>query len=178
MIIKQLGHRAKRGGAVAIVALSLLPMSACQSNEQTGGLVGAGGGAVLGGLLGQAAGHNTTSTLIGAGLGAVGGYFVGTAIGRQLDQADQKRAAEATHQALAQPVYYPAGQPAHLPKQPAKWTSDHSGDSGTAKVVAAQKTTNGGECRTVREVAYIKGQEVPQDSRYCRGPEGDWVAQA
>jgi surface antigen len=161
-----------------LVASLLVPVAACQTNEQTGGLVGAGSGALLGGLIGQAAGHNATSTLIGAGIGAVGGYFVGSAIGRQLDEADQKRAAQATQQALAQPVYYPAGQPATLPKQPAKWSSDHSGSSGSAKVVAAQQTASGGECRTVREVAYIKGQEVAQDSRYCRGSDGSWVAQA
>jgi surface antigen len=161
-----------------VVAGLLIPTAACQTNEQTGGLVGASSGALLGGLVGQAAGHNTTSTLIGAGLGAVGGYFIGTAIGRQLDEADQKRAAHATQQALAEPVYYPAGQPAALPKQPAKWSSDHSGDSGSAKVVAAQQTASGGECRMVREVAYIKGQEVTQDSRYCRGSDGSWVAQA
>jgi len=163
---------------VVLVAGLLMPAAACQTNEQTGGLVGAGGGALLGGLVGQAAGHSTTSTLIGAGIGAVGGYFIGTAIGRQLDEADQKRAAHATQQALAQPVYYPAGQPATLPKQSEKWSSDHSGDSGSAKVVAAQQTASGGECRMVREVAYIKGQEVTQDSRYCRGADGSWVAQA
>src|SRR5215475_10676674 len=86
---------------VILVAGLLMPAAACQTNEQTGGLVGAGGGALLGGLVGEAAGHSTTSTLIGAGIGAVGGYFIGTAIGRQLDEADQKRAAHATQQALA-----------------------------------------------------------------------------
>ena len=112
MIVKQLGHRAKWPAALwPLSPCRYCRCPACQSNEQTGGLVGAGGGAVLGGLIGQAAGHSTTSTSSAPVLALWGG-IVGTAIGRQLDRADQKRAAEATHQALAQPVYYPAGQPA------------------------------------------------------------------
>jgi surface antigen len=169
---------AKHHAVLSLIALLLA--SACQTNEQTGGLVGASGGALLGGALGQAFGHSSTGTLLGASLGALGGYFVGTAIGQQLDEPDRKRATEATHKALSQPVYFstdPAVAP-RLPKQSAQWKSDHSGVAGTAKVVAAQKTTDGGECRTVREVAYIKGQEVPQTSRYCRSPEGEWVAQS
>jgi surface antigen len=168
----------KRNAILSLIALLLT--SGCQTNEQTGGLVGASGGALLGGALGEAIGHSGTGTLLGASLGALGGYFVGTAIGRQLNEADRKRATEATHEALAQPVYFSADPTVspRLPKQPAQWKSDRSGVSGAAKVVAAQRTTDGGECRTVREVAYIKGREVPQTSRYCRGPEGDWVAES
>jgi len=58
------------------------------------------------------------------------------------------------------------------------WKSDHSGATGSAQVVSVQKQASGGECRTVREVAYIKGQEVPQDSTYCRAPDGSWVSSA
>jgi hypothetical protein len=43
------------------------------NDAQAGGLLGAGGGA----LLGQAIGRDTTSTLIGAGAGALTGYIIG-----------------------------------------------------------------------------------------------------
>jgi surface antigen len=177
MNMEQPLHRARRVGMAGIIALSLLPMSACSTNKQTGQLVGAGGGALIGGAIGNAIGGNTTGTLVGAGLGAVGGYFIGGAIGEQLDEADRKQATAATQQVLAEPATYTPGAPPSPPPQPAQWQSDHSGNSGSAKVVSVQQTANGGECRTVHEVAYIKGQEVPQNSRYCRGTDGAWIAQ-
>src|SRR5262245_32214549 len=178
MIVAQPLRQARRAGMVGIVALLLLPMFACSTNKQTGQLVGAGGGALIGGAIGNAIGGNTTGTLLGAGLGAVGGYFIGGAIGEQLDEADQKRAAAATQQVLAEPVTYTPNPPPTPPAKPASWQSDHSGNSGSAKVVSVQQTANKGECRTVHEVAYIKGQEVQQNSRYCRSTDGAWVAQA
>ncbi len=167
-----------RSGVAFLVAVPLC-LAGCQTNEQTGGLVGAGGGALFGGLLGHAIGNNTTGTLIGAALGAAGGYFIGSAIGRQLDEQDRQRALAATQEALAEPAYYPpnGGQP-RPPARSAPWTSNHdTGARGSATVVAVQREASGGECRTVREVAYIKGEQVVQNSRYCRSTDGGWVAQ-
>lgn len=45
----------------------------CSSNAKTGAAVGAGGGA----LVGQLIGGSTKSTLIGAGVGAAAGYIIG-----------------------------------------------------------------------------------------------------
>ncbi len=165
--------------AVAVLVAVPLFLGGCQTNEQTGGLIGAGSGAVLGGLLGNAIGHNAAGTLIGAGIGAAGGYFIGSAIGRQLDEQDRQRAMAATQQALAEPVYYPpAGGPPPPPPRPVSWSSDHNnGTHGSTSVVAVQRQASGGECRTVREVAYIKGEEVVQNSRYCRSQDGGWAAQ-
>ncbi len=165
---------------VAFVVAVPLCLAGCQTNEQTGGLVGAGGGALFGGLLGHAIGNNTTGTVIGAALGAAGGYFIGSAIGRQLDEQDRQRALAATQQALAEPAYYPPNnEPPRPPARSAAWTSNHdTGARGSATVVAVHREASGGECRTVREVAYIKGEQVVQNSRYCRSADGGWVAQA
>lgn len=170
-------------GWIIGVCLIALPLSltACQTNEQTGALVGTGGGALMGGLIGNAIGHNAASTMIGAALGSGLGYFAGSAIGRNLDEADRARASAATQQALAEPVYYPpAGAPPKPPARPVSWVSDHNtGTRGSATVVAVNREPrNGNECRTVREVAYIKGQEEVQNSRYCRSSDGSWAAQA
>ena len=64
--------------ASAFIAVSLL--AGCGSTEQdrraaTGGLIGAGVGA----LAGQAIGGNTTSTLVGAAAGGIGGAAIGAA---------------------------------------------------------------------------------------------------
>ena len=55
------------------VSLGLVFVAGCESDAQTGALIGAGVGA----LAGQAIGGDTEGTLIGAGVGAAGGYIIG-----------------------------------------------------------------------------------------------------
>ncbi len=58
---------------VVAVSLGLLFAAGCESDAQTGALIGTAVGAGAG----QAIGRDTESTLIGAGVGAVGGYIIG-----------------------------------------------------------------------------------------------------
>ncbi|MFX0201387.1 MAG: YMGG-like glycine zipper-containing protein [Candidatus Hodarchaeota archaeon] len=58
---------------VFAVSLSLVFIAGCESDAQTGALIGAGVGA----LADQAIGGDTEGTLIGAGVGAAGGYMIG-----------------------------------------------------------------------------------------------------
>ena len=58
---------------VVAVSLGLALVAGCESDAQTGALIGTGVGAIAG----QAIGGDTESTLIGAGVGAVGGYIIG-----------------------------------------------------------------------------------------------------
>ena len=58
---------------VVAVSLGLVFVGGCESDAQTGALIGAGVGA----LAGQAIGGDTEGTLIGAGAGAAGGYMIG-----------------------------------------------------------------------------------------------------
>ena len=169
---------ARNGALAALVIVPLL--GGCQTQEQTGGLTGGLGGALAGGLIGRSLG-GSTGAAIGAAVGGAGGYFLGSAIGRRLDEQDRARAQAATQQALAAPVYYPtpAAQSAPPPPKPVVWNSARNANvSGTSQVTAVQRQTDGGECRMVRETAYISGQEVVQNTRYCRSPDGNWVAQA
>lgn len=55
------------------MSISLIVVAGCESDAQTGALIGAGVGA----LAGQAIGGDTEGTLIGAGVGAAGGYMIG-----------------------------------------------------------------------------------------------------
>jgi surface antigen len=156
--------------AITVIAV-VASLSACDTNQQNGGLLGAGAGGALGGLLGNAVGKGsgkTTSTVIGAVGGALAGYFVGSAIGSKLDSKDRTKAETATTAALHQPTQR---------ARPIRWKSDHSGNNGQAQLVEVEPASGGGgECRTVREIAYIKGEEVTQNSKYCRSPAGEWVS--
>ncbi|PKN37155.1 MAG: hypothetical protein CVU62_11150 [Deltaproteobacteria bacterium HGW-Deltaproteobacteria-2] len=70
-----------------ILILAGCAQTGTMTKGQQGGLIGAGGGAVVGAILGQAIGHNTQSTLIGAAIGAAvgggGGYGVGAMMDKQ-----------------------------------------------------------------------------------------------
>ena len=59
--------------AVAIVAYATVLISGCQSDAQTGTLIGGAAGAGIG----QLAGKDTKSTLIGAAVGSGAGYMLG-----------------------------------------------------------------------------------------------------
>jgi hypothetical protein len=58
---------------VFALSLSVVIVAGCESDAQTGALIGAGVGAIAG----QAIGGDTEGTLIGAGVGAAGGYIIG-----------------------------------------------------------------------------------------------------
>ncbi len=68
--------------AISLCALAL-STGGCQSRAQTGGLAGAG----IGALAGQAIGRDTKATLIGAAIGAGAGYIIG-------NEQDKKAAKE------------------------------------------------------------------------------------
>src|SRR5439155_1989220 len=81
-------NRCLKSGAVAVLAGAMgISSIGCESKAQTGALVGAGGGALLGGAIGSLS-HSRAGAgaAIGAGAGAIGGYLVGN----EMDKKDQK----------------------------------------------------------------------------------------
>ncbi|NMM49609.1 OmpA family protein [Marinigracilibium pacificum] len=72
-----------------LIVTSLLIFSGCKANKtQKGAVIGAGGGAVIGGVIGK----QSDNTAIGAIIGATVGGAAGALIGRQMDkQAEELR---------------------------------------------------------------------------------------
>ena len=166
---------------VAVVSLPLLAaplLAGCGSNAQNYGAGGAAIGAVACGVIGNALFRTAGGTLGSAAACGAAGYFIGSAIGRRLDERDRTVAQAATQRALAAPIRYRPNQTDVVrPAVSRSWASDHgTGVRGSASVIEATRQPNGGECRTVREIAYIKGQEEAQQTKYCKGGDGSWVA--
>lgn len=67
----------------ASVSAGLLFTLGCESDAQTGALLGTAAGAGVG----QAIGHDTESTLIGAGVGAGAGYMLGSESDKKKERA-------------------------------------------------------------------------------------------
>lgn len=68
---------------IILLCILMVPTVGCQTRSQTGGLAGAG----IGALVGQAIGGDTKATLIGAVVGAGVGYIIG-------NEQDKKAAKE------------------------------------------------------------------------------------
>src|SRR5437763_10492688 len=82
-------NRCLKSAAVAVLAGAMgMSSIGCESKAQTGALVGAGGGALLGGAIGSLS-HSRAGAgaAIGAGAGAIGGYLVGN----EMDKKDKKK---------------------------------------------------------------------------------------
>lgn len=83
----------------ALCTLLLLPGCTTMSNTAKGSIIGGGGGAAVGALIGALIG-NGRGAVIGAGVGAVVGTGAGALIGNKMDKA--KKAAEAIEGAEAE----------------------------------------------------------------------------
>ncbi|MCP3872055.1 MAG: OmpA family protein [Desulfobacteraceae bacterium] len=77
-------------GVVFIISATLFSCATMQTNQEKGTAIGAGSGAAVGAILGQAIGKDTESTLIGAGIGAALGGLAGNQIGRYMDLQEQE----------------------------------------------------------------------------------------
>src|SRR5689334_24634609 len=77
-------HNQVRHAGVGCAALLLLASAGCQSlnKKEQGAIIGAAGGAVAGGVIGNATGSTARGAIIGAAVGGAAGAI----IGHQMDQ--------------------------------------------------------------------------------------------
>jgi len=111
-----------KSAAVAVLAGVIgLSSVGCESKAQTGALVGAGGGALLGGAIGSLS-HSRAGAgaAIGAGVGAIGGYVVGNEMDKK-DKKKQEQAAQAS--ANSRDTYSSPAYAAPAPRNAAASTS-------------------------------------------------------
>lgn len=74
---------------IALPALALTLLADCATHSQTGTLIGAGGGAIIGGVIGRAAGSTATGAVIGAAVGGVAGAVIGHRMDKQATEIAQ-----------------------------------------------------------------------------------------
>jgi surface antigen len=156
--------------AISIVGLML---GACTGSpdgigpgpkENTGTLVGAGTGALLGAAV---AGGGTGNRLAGAAIGGVLGGLIGNRIGAALDDEDKERAYAAQMDALER------GQSG----APVSWRNPDSGRYGTVVPGPAYQQA-GRNCRSFTHTIYIDGQPQTARGTACRNPDGTWTSVA
>ncbi len=154
--------------ALIAMVLSAFTLAACdtagnytgpQINKQT---AGAGGGAILGGILGSRIGGGN-GQLWATGAGVLLGAFIGSEIGKSLDKADMNYMEGATREAQSAPV-----------GEPISWSNPESGNSGEVKATRDGYTASGRYCREFQQTIYIDGREESAFGTACQQPDGSW----
>ena len=130
--------------------------------ENTGTLLGAGTGALLGAAVtGGSTGNRLAGAAIGAGLGAL----IGNRMGAALDDEDKQRAYDAQMDALERGT---SGAPV-------SWKNPDSGRYGTV-VPGPAYQESGRNCRSFTHTIYVDGRPQTARGTACRNPDGTWTA--
>ena len=74
---------------VLVLSFGIILLGCSASNTTKGGLLGAGGGALIGGLIGKAAGNTAAGAIIGAAVGGAAGLVIGHYMDKQADEMKQ-----------------------------------------------------------------------------------------
>ena len=147
--------------ALTSMMAASLALVACEDmgNKQ---MMGTGGGALLGGLLGSLAGKGT-GRLWMTGAGVLLGALAGSEIGKSLDKADQAYANQANQQASSAPI-----------GQSIKWNNPQSGNYGTITPTRDGYSTNGRYCREYQQTVVVGGKQQSAYGTACQQPDGSW----
>ena len=146
---KKKGDEAKRASSDA-------PDPKCRKARKRGGALGG----LLGGVAGSAVGLKGVGTLVS---GLVGAVLVAE-IACQLDEKEQKVAAEAT---VAVTKKEEVGATAN-------WTSPtREGVAGSSTITALNTEPNGSKCLSITDIAIVEGEETRVSKRMCRSKPGE-----
>ena len=147
-----------------IIAIVMIPivLTACgpegPSKADTGLVVGAAAGGIIGNQVGKGSG-NVLATVAGAMIGGI----VGSEIGRSMDKQDRLLAQQAEYAALEE------GESGN----PRRWRNpdnDHYGD-----IVPSRPYKRGSvDCRDYTHTIYIDGKPRTMRGTACRNPDGTW----
>jgi surface antigen len=122
------------------------------------------GGAAAGGARGRMPTANQRlCDQLGLGVTQAGTALMGGILAQFLSPRERDQAGQSTQRVLDAPA---------RPGTRDNWSSpDTPGNRGETELV---RVDQGGNCRTVREIAYVRGQEVSQQSQFCRTASGGW----
>ena len=154
--------------ATAVLVLAMQPAHAASdcSRTSTGGIVGALGGAVVGGFLGSKVGKGT-GKLAATGAGVLVGGFLGNELGRRLSCKDQEMATTTAQKSLET---QPTGEQI-------AWKNPDTGNSGTVTPVRTYYQADGTPCRDFQQIVTADGETVQLEGTACRQKNGTWVVQ-
>jgi surface antigen len=148
---------------LTIFAILILTLTACASQvgprENTGTLLGAGTGALIGSQFGHGGGR-----FAAIALGTIAGALIGQDIGHSLDEADQMYMKKNAQSSLEK-------VPSH---QTSTWVNPDTGHSGSITPTRTYQNASGEYCREYQQKVIINGVEQEAYGQACRQPDGTW----
>tara|TARA_R110002072_G_scaffold84817_3_gene192245 strand:+ start:467 stop:997 length:531 start_codon:yes stop_codon:yes gene_type:complete len=150
--------------ALTMMVFSVLGLSACETIDTSGNkqVIGAGSGALIGGILGSRVGGGS-GQLWATGAGALAGALLGSEIGKSLDKADRQYVSNATTNAQTAPI-----------GEPISWNNPESGNSGTIVATKDGYKSSGQYCREFQQTIFVGGREESAYGTACQQPDGSW----
>ncbi len=140
---------------VLFMALAFTVLTGCATKEDTGTLVGASTGALIGSTMCRGPGR--VAGMVG---GAIVGGFIGNRIGKAMDDEDRRRAYE------AQMVAFERGDRA-------EWRNPNNGRYGYIEPRPVYYYHDM-RCREFSQTVFINGRPETMVGRACRNPDGVW----
>jgi surface antigen len=146
--------------AISVAACAATPETGQGAKENTGTLMGAIAGGLIGSQFGGGTGEHIAAGLAGAAIGGM----IGNRIGAGMDDQDKQLAYEAQVQALERGRTGTA----------VPWRNPDSGRYGS--VIPGQAyQANGLQCRPYTHTIYIDGRPQVARGSACRNPDGTWT---
>jgi surface antigen len=144
---------------LVLVMVGSCAIAGCETNQDTGTVVGAVAGGIIGNQFGKGGGK-VAATMAGAVIGGI----AGNEIGRKLDARDRELARQAEYDA------WERGSSG----RPYKWRNPDNGRYG--EIVPDKPYRRGGlDCRDYVHKVYIDGQPQSMRGTACRNPDGTWT---
>jgi surface antigen len=127
-------------------------------------VLGALGGAAVGGGIAALAGGGT-GAIVGATLG---GALLGGFIGNRLDARDKQLATQAAQQAFE----------TSQSGKPTVWNNPDNGNHGSITPTRTYQLANGTYCRQYQQTIVVAGEQHQAYGTACRQPDGTWKIQS
>jgi surface antigen len=147
---------------LVVAAMAAVFLASCgpggMSRQDSGTLIGAVGGGVIGNQFGSGKGR-VAATAAGIILGGI----IGNQIGRDLDEEERRRAMEAEYQALEY----------GRDNEPRRWRGQRDGYYGTVKP-GRRYSYQGQTCREYEHEVFINGRPEIVRGKACRQYDGTW----
>lgn len=148
---------------LTMIVILALTTTGCASSvgprEESGTLLGAGTGALIGAQFGSGEGQ-----LVAIALGTLAGALIGQDVGRTLDQADQDYMRQTAQSSLET-------SPSN---RTSTWVNPDSGHSGSITPTNTYRNDRGQYCREYQQKVVINGSQQQAYGHACRQADGSW----
>ena len=150
--------------SLMLSVIAVFALSACQATQGRGNkeLIGAGSGAIIGGVLASNIGGGS-GQLWATGAGVLLGAVVGSEIGKSLDRADRVYLGQANQRAQTAPI-----------GETVSWSNPDSGNYGNVTPVREGTSNAGRYCREFEQTIFVAGRQETGIGTACQNPDGTW----